>query len=185
MLVQSDYRRTFRKHMLLCLIDLKWILYNGLKLRCRSRCMKHQDFSACRNEWLSRVYCSYPKCWNTLTSYHSCPKTWRTQFCNVLMHLTAARWMANSVDPDQMPHLWHLIWIYTVCSGWSTQVLRERMVCIDLVNHSVSSQERMTFFLPAAFSMKPLECQPQQQHSKFFFSYFSKKLLRLDIPCEF
>ena len=33
-------------------------------------------------------------------------------------------WVANSVDPDQMPHLWHLIWVYTVCWGLSVPVHR-------------------------------------------------------------
>ena len=29
--------------------------------------------------------------------------------------------VANSVDPDQMPHLLHLIWVYIVCLGLSVQ----------------------------------------------------------------
>ena len=33
-----------------------------------------------------------------------------------------AGWVANSVDPDEMPHLWHLIWVYTVCTGLSDQI---------------------------------------------------------------
>ena len=33
--------------------------------------------------------------------------------------------MANSVDPDQMPHsrMQHLVWVYTVCKGLSVQYL--------------------------------------------------------------
>ena len=31
--------------------------------------------------------------------------------------------MANSVDPDQMPHSAHLIWVYTVCKGLSVPIL--------------------------------------------------------------
>ena len=31
--------------------------------------------------------------------------------------------VANSADPDQMPLLWHLIWVYTVCSGLSVRLL--------------------------------------------------------------
>ena len=33
-----------------------------------------------------------------------------------------ARWVANSVDPDESPHLRHLIWVYTVCSGLSDKI---------------------------------------------------------------
>ena len=33
------------------------------------------------------------------------------------MCLQTAWWETNSVDPDQFHILWHLIWIFTVCSG--------------------------------------------------------------------
>ena len=32
-----------------------------------------------------------------------------------LLDLKNQTFKAKSVDPDQMPHLWHLIWVYTVC----------------------------------------------------------------------
>ena len=32
--------------------------------------------------------------------------------------------MANIVDPDQMPRLQRLIWVYTVCKGLSVSILR-------------------------------------------------------------
>ena len=35
--------------------------------------------------------------------------------------------MANSVDPDQMPHL---IWVYTVCKGLSVLILRAITVVV-------------------------------------------------------
>ena len=39
-----------------------------------------------------------------------------------MSYLNIAGWVANSVDPDEMCILWHLIWVYTVCSGLSVQI---------------------------------------------------------------
>ena len=41
--------------------------------------------------------------------------------------------MANSVEPDEMPHFWSLIWVYTVCSGLSVQILLVSTVVLWLV----------------------------------------------------
>ena len=50
-------------------------------------------------------------------------------FCYLLMCVkkTAGR-VANSVDPNQMLHLQHLIWVCTVCSDMSVPILRVIMV---------------------------------------------------------
>ena len=37
-----------------------------------------------------------------------------------------------SVEPDQMPQLWHLKWVYTVCSGLFVPVLRIIMISNEL-----------------------------------------------------
>ena len=39
-----------------------------------------------------------------------------------LLCLTITRWVANSVDPDETPHLRRLIRVYTVCSGLSDRI---------------------------------------------------------------
>ena len=33
-----------------------------------------------------------------------------------------AEWVASSVEPDEALYLWHLTWVYTVCSGLSDQI---------------------------------------------------------------
>ena len=46
-----------------------------------------------------------PKYLDTLTIYHTCPKIWSSPFCYLLLCLKyIARWVANSVDPDQRQH---------------------------------------------------------------------------------
>ena len=40
-----------------------------------------------------------------------------------MLCLKIAGWVANSVDPDETPHLRCLIWVYTVCSGMSVPIL--------------------------------------------------------------
>ena len=43
--------------------------------------------------------------------------------------------MANSVDPDQMRITWHLIWVYTVCSGLSVPISRTNILILQLDIH--------------------------------------------------
>ena len=47
------------------------------------------------------MYRIYPKYWDILTKYHTCPK-FLTPVYHLLMGLKIAGWVANSVDPDQM-----------------------------------------------------------------------------------
>ena len=39
-----------------------------------------------------------------------------------MLCLKLAEWVANSLDPDEMPQMQRLIWVYTVCSGLSDQI---------------------------------------------------------------
>ena len=41
---------------------------------------------------------------------------------------------AINIDPDQIDILWHLIWVNTVCSGLSVQILRINMLTLVLLN---------------------------------------------------
>ena len=41
-----------------------------------------------------------------------------------MLCLKIARWLANSVDPDEMPCSVASIWVYTVCSGPSVQIYK-------------------------------------------------------------
>ena len=43
------------------------------------------------------------------------------------MCLQMARWVTNSVDPDQMHITWHLIWVYIIWSCLSVWKLRINM----------------------------------------------------------
>ena len=53
---------------------------------------------------------------------------------NLMIYLKNAGRVVNSVDPDQMPLLRHLIKVYTVCSGLSVAILRVNMIhCRRLV----------------------------------------------------
>ena len=60
--------------------------------------------------------CIYPKNSDTSTSYHTCSKILTSTIYYPMLCLKTAEW-ANSVDPDEMPILQHLIWVYTVYSG--------------------------------------------------------------------
>ena len=44
--------------------------------------------------------CNYPKCWDTLTPYHKCPKIWTSPFNYLLVSQTTNE-LSDSVDPDQ------------------------------------------------------------------------------------
>ena len=50
------------------------------------------------------MYRTDPKYWDIILSYRSCLKIWTKSFYYLLMWLKTAKWVANSVDPDQMPH---------------------------------------------------------------------------------
>ena len=52
-------------------------------------------------------YHVYPKYWDTLTliPYYACPKLEQVHFTYLLICLKTDGWGANSVDPDQMPHV--------------------------------------------------------------------------------
>ena len=49
------------------------------------------------------MYRTDPKYWDIIL-YRSCLKIWTKSFYYLLMWLKTAKWVANSVDPDQMPH---------------------------------------------------------------------------------
>ena len=55
---------------------------------------------------LFRVYYRiYPKYWDTLTIYDTCPNCWNSPFWYLFLCLKyCCVCKANSVDPDQMPH---------------------------------------------------------------------------------
>ena len=60
-----------------------------------------------KNDFIHSKYC------DTLTHYHTCPKIQKS----ILLPIQVSKdsiLVANSVDPDQMPPKWHLIWVYTV-----------------------------------------------------------------------
>ena len=41
---------------------------------------------------------------------------------NLLPNVVSKNMMWQTVDPDETPHLQHLIWVYNVCSGLSDQI---------------------------------------------------------------
>ena len=56
---------------------------------------------------LNFLFCIYPKYWNTLSTYHICPKIWNSPFYYFLMCLKyccmCTVCVANRVDADQTP----------------------------------------------------------------------------------
>ena len=70
------------------------------------------------------IYLIYPKYWDKLTPYHTCPKVWTTAFYLLLMCPKTTGCMANSVDLIRCCILRCLFWVYTVCSGISVPKLR-------------------------------------------------------------
>ena len=66
----------------------------------------------------------YPKYWDTLHPYHTCPKICTRPFCYLLMCVKTAGWVANSVDlrsDTTFCGIWS--WVYTVCSDLSVPIL--------------------------------------------------------------
>ena len=50
------------------------------------------------------TYHIYPKYWDTLSTYHTCPNIGYRPLYHLLTCLSMLVCMENSVDPDQMPH---------------------------------------------------------------------------------
>ena len=47
-------------------------------------------------------YCIYPKYWDNLTPYYTCPKVWTSSYYYLLMYLNIVDWLAENIDLDQM-----------------------------------------------------------------------------------
>ena len=71
---------------------------------------------------------------------HICPKIWTNPLYFQLTYLETSGWVANSVDPDQMPHMPHLIRVYTDCWGLSVPILWPASV-VHLDAHPTGDQE--------------------------------------------
>ena len=65
-----------------------------------------------------RTYHIYPKYWDTLTLYSTCPKT--GEGLSIIL-LLADRWQTVKAL-IRCRILRHLIWVYTVCSGLSVLI---------------------------------------------------------------
>ena len=82
--------------------------------------------------------------------------------------------MPNSAEPDQMSHLPHLIWVYTICSDLSAPKLR--IAFINLISRALAicSTLKLNLKVPSKICSK--------RHPIFFF-FFSEKR-SLDILCD-
>ena len=89
-------------------------------LQCKTTCwFNMQIFARCKS-WLyqTRSKIILVNTIITLTirtplPYHTCSKIWTSPFYHLMLCLKTSRWMANSVDPVQMPQ----------CSIWSGSTL--------------------------------------------------------------
>ena len=76
-----------------------------------------------------RIYLQY---WDTLSTYHICPKIWNSLFYYLLMCLKILLYLRQTMlTMIRVCSLWCLIRVYTVCKGLSDQILRVITVLID------------------------------------------------------
>ena len=78
-----------------------------------------------KNCQLNGKYWIYPKYLDTSTPYYTCSNIWISTIFYPMLCLKIAGWVANSVDPDEMPR-----GIYTVCSVLSVQIHVVNMVVL-------------------------------------------------------
>ena len=85
-------------------------------LLARAPCMKDIRIII-KNSFEYRIY---PKCLDTLSSYHTCPKIWKTLFYCLLMNLNYCCMYGKQCRS----------WSSAVCKGLSVQILRVIKVII-------------------------------------------------------
>ena len=117
------------------------------------------------------VYRSYPKYWDTLTPYHTCPKILTSILCCLFMRLKRAGWVANSVDLDQTPQ--YLIWVFTVGTGMSVLILRGIIVYGEKWRLCANGKCFLTHapYLVNYYFSNRLEFVIKQLHSQYMYSF--------------
>ena len=71
----------------------------------------------------------FPKYWDILSTYHTCPKIWTSSFYYLLMCLEYCCMYGKQCRLIRRRIRRHLIWVYTVCKGLSVPILRVITVC--------------------------------------------------------
>ena len=69
-----------------------------------NRCSQYFLVEEIKAPDLEYSYHTYPKYSDTSIPYHTCSVIWTTTIHNLRLCLKIAGWVANSVDPDEMPH---------------------------------------------------------------------------------
>ena len=120
------------------------------------------------------MYHIYPKYSDTSTPYHICSKIWTSTIHYPMLCLKIAEWVANSVDPDEMPrsaasHLGLYCLLRPVCPNTYGKYGIQNFRTFPIVYYCC-----LTF---------PLSGLIQQTTNVWYFSYFSKKT-RFDILCK-
>ena len=92
---------------------------------------------------------------NMVSLYHTCLNIWTHSFYALLMCLNSAGWVANSVDPDQMPHSGSKLLVRPICLNnygkyCNNPKYQNRQTCPDSVDpvqmlHSVASDQGLHY----------------------------------------
>ena len=97
-------------------------------LVCKNSSSGFPNTCWCMALTLHRIYSKYWY-WDTLTPYHTCPIICKSVFHYLLMCLKYCWTSGKQCRPrSDAAVLWHLTWVYTVCSGLSVPILRVIMV---------------------------------------------------------